>query len=139
MLFREIIQDVIKKLRTWTIFATLRLSLEMLSLQSLQEERFDFAYSALYSKSSAILFWDWIRKETGSGPYFAFDWLKFRANFLTSILHSIRFVHLYIGRFYDIKEQLLSREFTSVSDNWFQRFLASSVQANLHPPPPLPV
>lgn len=85
MLFREIIQDVIKKLRTWTIFATLRLSLEMLSLQSLQEERFDFAYSALYSKSSAILFWDWIRKETGSGPYFAFDWLKFRANFLTSM------------------------------------------------------
>ena len=40
---------------TWTIFATLRLSFAMLSLQDLQEDRFDLAYSALNGRSSAML------------------------------------------------------------------------------------
>ena len=40
---------------TWTIFATLRLSFAMFSLHSLQEDLFDFAYSALNGRSSAIL------------------------------------------------------------------------------------
>lgn len=53
----------------------------MLLLQNLQEERSDFAYSALYSRSSAILSWDLMRKETGLEPHLAFDWLKLRAKF----------------------------------------------------------
>ena len=51
----------------------------MLFLQNLQEERPDFAYSALYGRSSAILSSDWMLKETGLEPHLAFDWLKLRA------------------------------------------------------------
>lgn len=66
-------QDFTKRFLTWTILATLRLSLSMLFLQNLQEERPDFAYSALYGRSSAILSRDLMRKDW-MGTSFCF-WL----------------------------------------------------------------
>lgn len=60
---------------TWTIFATLRLSFAILSLHSLQEDRFDFAYSVLNGRSSAILTKNGM-EETGLTA----DWLELRAN-----------------------------------------------------------
>ena len=62
----------------------------MILLQNLQEERPDFAYSALYGSSSAILSCELMRKKTGLEPYFAFDWLKLRAKFFERQLNPWR-------------------------------------------------
>ena len=67
---------------TWTIFATLRLSFAILSLHSLQEDRFDFAYSALNGRSSAILTKNGM-EETGLTA----DWLELRANSFLMDMH----------------------------------------------------
>lgn len=66
---------------TCTILATLRLSLAILSLQSLQEERFDLAYSALNGRSSAMFssFFTLYERDLIANNLTA-DWLNFRAN-----------------------------------------------------------
>lgn len=66
---------------TWTIFATLRLSFAMFSLHSLQEDLFDFAYSALNGRSSAILDSN-CASLCGSAENSIVDWLQFSAKIL---------------------------------------------------------
>lgn len=66
---------------TCTIFATLRLSFAIFSLHSLQEDLFDFAYSALNGRSSAILHSNCSRL-SWSAENSIVDWLEFSAKII---------------------------------------------------------
>lgn len=65
---------------TCTIFATLRLSFAIFSLHSLQEDLFDFAYSALNGRSSAILDSNCSRLSWAENSIV--DWLEFSAKII---------------------------------------------------------